>query len=158
MLGGISRVVLSYPEYYFQTESGSIQTYHGEDGQVLMGDKTDVIDEIDGPLRSPDNRAMDLRLFTKEHGLRKSLGFVAFAGIDWKPTPHLSDVVSSEELTTGLLGGGVHIQGDFGKIDTLWVLSSDNRSNWITTYADARPITDFEYDQLLEDLMAYPSV
>jgi hypothetical protein len=123
-----------------------------------MGDKTNVIEEIDGPLRTADNRAMDLRLFTKEHALRQSLGFVAYVGIDWKPTPHLGDAIEPVEITKGLLGGGLHIMGDFGSIDKLWVLSSDNRDNWITAYDDVRPITDFEYDQLTDDLLAYPTV
>lgn len=157
LLGIISRVVFSQPEYYFRTGEGATMTYW--DGKkAMMGDKTDVIEEIDGPLRSADNRVMDLRLFTKEHGLRQNLGFVAYAGIDWKATPHLSDAISSEELAEGLLDGGLHIKEDFGSIDTLWVLSSDNRNNWITSYTDARPITDFEYDQLADDLLAYPSI
>lgn len=160
LLGHVSRVVMSAPQYtYRSTAKGAIgYTFEPRDLNDLKAG-VEYIDEIDGPMRTADNRAMDLRMFTRNSSLQQDLGFLAFAGIDWKPTPHLEDLIQPGEIAEAFMGGlGVHITADIGSIDNLWVLSTDNLNSWITDYQTGRSITDFEYDQLVSDLAAYPAV
>lgn len=110
-----------------------------------------VLMETDGPLRLPDGRISDIRLFA-EHSRERGLGILAFAGTDWKPTQDPSEITSSEALVSGLLNGGVVITADIGTIDNLWMLSADGGDHWVMDFEEGRVITDFEYDQLAQDL------
>ena len=157
LLGNISRVVLSDPRYYYKSSKGIGSTRIPLSLKDLESG-VESVEEIDGPLRTADDRLLDVRLFTKAHPLRQRLGFLAYVGTDWKATPHLHDLIEPDKLVKGLFGGGVVVNADIGSIETLWVLSSDNQKNWITSYGDGRPITDFECKQLTTDLSAYPSV
>jgi len=119
-----------------------------------IGDLTtgkEVLVEIDGPTRLPGDRLMDARLFT-EHSAEHSLGILAFIGTDWKSTTPIGKLTQPDELAGGLLQSGVIISADMGKVDSLWVLSKDGTNKWVTHYDEGRPITDFEYDQLVSDL------
>lgn len=152
LLDLITQAVYADPTPFYESRrKGQIGTTTKPRSINDIATGNEVLVEIDGPTRLPGNRLMDARLFT-EHSTQHALGILAFIGTDWKPSTPISELTISEESAEELIRGGVIISGDIGKIDSLWVLSEDGAKKWATHYDEGRPITDFEYEQLITDL------
>lgn len=152
LMDQLENVVSTNPTFFYESRiSGEIGLTNTPRDIGNLATGKEVLVEVDGPLRLPDNKLLDIRIFTKNSKENRS-GILAFVGIDWKPTKPIHQQFSSEELAKWVMQGGVTLGTDNGKIDTLWILSEDGDKKWITSYDDGQEITEFEFQQLINDL------